>query len=155
MKSNGRFKPGQAPWNKGKKMRRETLEKLRPTLFKKGNRPHTWVPIGTEYTYKRDGLIKVKVSDDMSLPRKARWRFKHHLLWEQHHGHIPKGAIVRFKDGNASNITIDNLELIDRKQNVLLNSIHRYPEEVVQVMRKVGTIKRIIKNKRHGKEQAQ
>lgn len=154
---SGRFKRGQVPHNKGQKMRPETLEKLRPTLFQKGNKPHTWVPVGTAYTYKRDGLTKVKVSDDMSLPRNARWRFAHHLLWEQHNGPIPEGGIVRFKDGNTSNVTIQNLELIDRKTNAVLNSIHRYPKEVVRTLQAVGALKRIIRNKRknHGKEQAQ
>lgn len=154
--SRNRFRKGSEPWNKGTKMRPETLEKLRPTLFQKGNKPHTWVPVGTEHTHKRDGLTKVKVSDDMSLPRNVRWRLAHHLLWEQHNGPIPDGGIVRFKDGNTSNVTIENLELITRKENALLNTIHRYPPEVVKAMRAVGSIKRIINNKRKndGKEQA-
>lgn len=154
---SSRFTKGMVPHNKGQKMRPETLEKLRPTLFQKGHRPHTWVPVGTEYTYARDGLRKVKVSDDTSLPRTSRWRFAHHLEWEKYNGPITEGGIVRFRDGNTSNVRIENLELITRKENALLNTIHRYPPEMVKVMKAVGSIKRIINNKRknNGKEQAQ
>lgn len=154
--NNGRFQKGLVPWNKGKEMRASTREKLLPTLFKKGNRPHTWVPVGTVYVSKRDGFQRVKVSDDMILPREVRWRLVHHLLWEQHHGPIPPGHIVRFRDGNVSNVVIENLECITRAENRKRNSIQAMPPELANVARTIGVLKRVIgnKNKNHGKEQA-
>jgi hypothetical protein len=67
------------------------------------------------------------------------------------HGPIPKGAIIRFKDGNKLNFDIENLILIDPKQNMELNTIHRYPEEMQSTMKTISKLKKIIKN--HGKEQ--
>jgi hypothetical protein len=78
------------------------------TTFKKGNRPQTWVPIGTEVLTTKDQYIKVKVAN----PNK--WKFKHRLVWEQHHGPIPRGMVVSFKDGDKTNCAVGNLELIDR-----------------------------------------
>jgi len=43
-------------------------------------------------------------------------------LYKQQHGRVPVGYIVRIKDGDPLNVTVDNLELISRKKNALLNS---------------------------------
>ena len=47
LKKNGvrhRFTKGQAPPNKGQKMSKEVYEKVKPTMFKKGQRPVNWKP---------------------------------------------------------------------------------------------------------------
>jgi hypothetical protein len=38
-------------------------------------------------------------------------RFLHRVVWEQHHGPLPKGHKVYFKDKNPDNWSIDNLYL--------------------------------------------
>jgi|SRR5688572_2703484 len=100
----GQFEKGGEPWNAGTK----GVMKPNSGNFRKGNKPQTWVPVGTETNETKDGYWKVKVAN----PRT--WKFKHRLLWEQHHGKIPRGKIVVFCDGNKDNITIGNLQLIDR-----------------------------------------
>lgn len=101
---NGQFVIGISPWNAGTK----GIMKANIGTFKKGNRPQTWVPVGTETKETKDGYWKVKISD----PRK--WKFKHRLIWEEHHGKIPIGKIVVFRDGDKDNCAIENLQLIDR-----------------------------------------
>ena len=147
------FKKGTVPPNKGKKMSAELYARCAPTMFKKGNKPHTYRPVGSERV-NVDGYVEVKVAD----PNK--WRLKHRVIWEEAHGPIPKGHNVQFRDGNSQNLDLGNLYLISRDDQLRNeNSIHvRYPEEVREVIYIKAAIKRQIteynkkKKKEHGKE---
>ena len=44
----GRFQKGHVPANKGKKLSAERYAKCAPTMFQPGNRPYTYLPVGTE-----------------------------------------------------------------------------------------------------------
>lgn len=39
----------------------------------------------------------------------------HRIMWEEHHGPIPKGFIVRHLDGNRDNNDISNLDLVSHR----------------------------------------
>lgn len=108
------WQKGHPAWNKGIHM--ETKGRMAETQFKAGNLPHNYKPIGTERISK-DGYIEVKVAD----PRT--WEQKHRIIWREHHGDIPDGYIVMFKDGNKANLDIDNLALISRNTAVRMNQI--------------------------------
>lgn len=111
----GQFKNGDTPWNKGQKMRPETLEKCRPTMFKKGQRGFRQRHIGEERTDK-DGYIIVKVAE----PRT--WRRKHYIEWEKYHEPIDSSKeCLIFLDGNKTNCDISNLRKITRAQNATLS----------------------------------
>lgn len=116
----GQFQKGHVPFNKGKKgLTTGGVE----TQFKKGHRPANYLPIGTERvrTPRKNrktigDYIDVKIAD----PNK--WRGKHLLVWEAHHGRsVPKGYCVIFGDGNNRNFDPDNLILVSRKQLAILN----------------------------------
>ena len=110
--SNGRdtrFKPGMVNQRNPKGLRMSQA-----TEFKKGNRPWNYKPVGSERV-NTDGYVDVKIAD----PNK--WRQKHHLIWEEAHGPIPKGHMLIFGDGNRLNVTLDNLILITLAQNARLN----------------------------------
>lgn len=62
-----------------------------------------------------DGYTWVKIED----PKK--WKLKHVLLWEKHNGSIPKNHVIIFGDKDKTNITLDNLILVSRKQLVRMN----------------------------------
>ena len=51
----------------------------------------------------------------------GRWFTKHRWTWEQHHGEIPKGMVVSFKNGIRTDCRIENLILLTRSELVRLN----------------------------------
>lgn len=116
----GRFKKGNVPQNKGKKMSPEVYEKIKSTMFKKGSTPHNHKPVGTE-VINRDGYIMIKVEE----PNK--WKLKHRLVYEQHIGKsIPKDKVVVFLDQDKTNCNFDNLILVERKYHVIMNHLNLY-----------------------------
>lgn len=137
---HSRFVKGQIPHNKGAKLPEHIKQKIEHTQFKKGNAPHNT---------KFDGAISIRV-DKTGKPyqyirvSKAKWVLLHRHLWESVKGPLTKGAVLRFKDGNSMNCSIENLELIDLKTNMLLNSIHRYPEEFKPVIKSLNKLKQKI-----------
>lgn len=111
--SNGictRFKKGNTPHNKGKK----GMGGWKPTQYKKGHIPATYLPVGSERV-NGDGYVDIKVAD----PNK--WRGKHILIWEQHNGPIPEGHAIIFADRDKRNFNIDNLLCITRAQLLIMN----------------------------------
>lgn len=132
------FKKGMSGWNKG--MKGLQIGGVQ-TQFKKGATPHNTKPIG--YRSYRDGYLVERVAKG--------FEFVHVMLWRKHYGEIPPGLFVVFKDRNKENITIDNLELINRKQLMRRNSIVNFPDE----LREVINIKRQITRKvnSYGKKQ--
>ena len=82
------------------------------TEFKKGNRPQTWVPVGSEATSK--GYIRAKVAEPNV------WRQRSHIIWEEAHNKtLPDGWIVRHIDGNPLNDALENLKAMPRSQHIL------------------------------------
>ena len=137
----GRFEKGHATWNKGTK----GLTKANVTSFKKGQKPHNYKPLGSERITK-DGYCEIKVSDTG-----RRWRPKHVLIYETHHGKVPKGSAVIFLDGDKRNFDIDNLHLVTRGQLAMLNKnslIQKDAEltktaiNVVDLMKKISAIEK-------------
>ena len=111
----GRFEKGHVPFNKGTK----GLTGANKTSFKKGNVPHTYLPIGSE-SVTRDGYTIVKVSDKGK--RNDCWRPKQRLVWEKHYGPVPDGHAVVFGDGDKTNFSLDNLILVSRSQLSVMNT---------------------------------
>jgi hypothetical protein len=135
---NTRFQPGQSPWNKGMK----GLDiGGKATRFKPGNRPHTWQPIGHTRTTKDDYLQR-KMADTGCTRRD--YVPIHHLVWRMHGGTIPRGHALVFRDGNARNFDINNLELVTRAELMRRNSVHRYPKPIVALIQLRGALNRQI-----------
>ena len=110
----GKFRKGQTPHNKGKKMPKEVYEKVKQTMFAKGNVPPNHRPVGSGRISK-DGYIEVKVAE----PNK--WRLKQRVVYEEAKGKIPEGCTIIFLDGNKRNFDIDNLRCITRSELLYLN----------------------------------
>lgn len=107
---NGQFKKDNIPHNKGLSMCYSGCEK---TWFKKGRVPSNCKPIGSE-RIDRDGYTSIKVTHN-------KWKFKHRVIWEKINGPIPKGHSLIFADGDKTNISIDNLILVSRKELLVIN----------------------------------
>lgn len=78
------------------------------TQWKKGRTSINYKPIGYEYITP-DGYILVKVGEPSG------YKFKHHIIWEQHYGKIPDDSYVMFLDQDRTNFDLDNLELIKKQ----------------------------------------
>lgn len=120
----GHFEKGHIPQNKGKKMSEEQYKKCAATMFKKGNIPHNYRPIGSERIGK-DGYMQVKVADPHT------WKQKHVMIYEEHYGPIPEGNKVIFLDRNIRNFDIENLACVTSAELARLNQNHRistFPE---------------------------
>lgn len=111
-KRPGQFKKGLVPWNKGVKGYSVAMGRGH---FKPGNRPPTWVPVGTE---RWTTPPKAKPDAPRYIKRKVAepnvWRLVHRITWEQHYGPIPRGHIVVFRDSDSSNCAPANLACIPR-----------------------------------------
>lgn len=140
----GRFRKGHIPSNKGKRqseyMTADAIERTKATRFKKGHLPHNTKQVGHERICSKDGYVYIKVEGSRKMV------LKHRLVWERHHGAIPKGYNVQFKDGNRQNCDISNLYLISRQEQLSTqNGMYRYPVEIQKTIRNLSTLKKRIR----------
>ena len=115
------FEKGHVPANKGQKMSPEVYEKCKGTMFKRGQTPATYRPVGSE-RINRDGYIEIKVKDPKT------WELKHRVVWEAANGPIPKGCTVIFLDGDSTNCKLSNLKLIKRSELLIMNRYHLFQD---------------------------
>ena len=140
-----RFKKGLTPWNKGSQYK--PGGRCAETQFKPGNRPHTWVPIGS-YRIDKTGTLQRKISDDPGGPNK-RWRSVHELVWVERNGPVPRGSVVVFKPGMKTTdpalITIDRIDCLSRAELMRRNSSWtNLPPEVARLVQLRGALNRQI-----------
>lgn len=140
-----RFRKGHVPANKGLRRPGYAPGRMAQTQFKKGQRPHTWVPIGTEVV-DRDGYRKRKVSDNRKLESRFNWRYVHVLVWERaHRRRVPPGHAIAFRNGNKADLRLANLELVSRRAVMLRNSVHQLPKALADVIQLRGALVRRIR----------
>lgn len=144
-----RFSKGHIPANKGKKLNLsgDILVKIKKGWFKKGQIPLNHKPVGSERVTV-DGYIEVKVMEPNV------WEFKHRVVWEAHYGEIPKDKMISFVNGNGTDCSIDNLIMIDKQINGMLNTRFKTkerPKELVDVVGDIVQIRNKIKELKNGK----
>lgn len=141
-------------WNKGKPLAEwnPNARAFQASQFKKGEvngiAAERMQPIGAMRV--AAGQLIRKVNNDTYRPR--RWVPVSRLVWEAANGPVPAGHVVRFREGratvNESEITLDRLELVSRRENMLRNSRHnRYPPELNALMQLQGALNRKINNR--------
>lgn len=140
--SDGRYKKGCTPANKGEKMTPEKYAKCAKTMYKKGNVPTCNRPVGSE-RITADGYIEVKISEPKG------WERLHILVMQSILGRpIDRfNEVIRFIDGNTQNCDPDNLILTTRKAH--LRSIVREQgatPEINKAIIQVETIKDKIRS---------
>jgi hypothetical protein len=142
-----RFKKGNISHNKGVKMPDEIYQKVKHTMFKPGQEPHNTRPVGSIRIQEKKGDILyqyIKVSNQ-------HWQLLHRYNWEQVNGKIPRGMVLRFKDGNTMNCEVNNIELLTKQENMMRNTMHQYPAEIKEVLKLKNKLNKLI----NGKEQNQ
>ena len=139
------FKPGHTPKNKGVKMPAELYKMVKPTMFKKGNKPANTKPVGT-INVRADSSGRlyqyIKIKD-------SHWELLQRYVWTKANGEIPTGSVVIFLDGNYLNCELTNLKVITRRENMARNTIQRFPAELQEIMK----LTRKLKRKTNGKQQ--
>lgn len=145
-----RFPKGHVPANKGQRRPGYAPGRMAETQFRKGQRPHTWVPVGT-ILKDADGYLRIKVREriegDAPGWNPDVWPAYHRYVWEQENGPIPPGQFVVFKDRDRTNVVIENLELITKAENARRNRMwNRYPREFAEAIHLSGQLKRRIRN---------
>lgn len=133
---NGQFKKGMIPHNKGKKLSDATKAKLAKTMFKSGNRPHNALPVCAE-SEDKDGYLMVKIAEPNV------WRYKHHIAYGEP---VPTGHKVIFLDGNKYNFERGNLQLVSNAELMNRNTMHRYPPELVRLLKTLNKLKKRVAN---------
>lgn len=106
------FKKGQISWCKGTK----GIMKANKTSFKKGNIPHSKLPVNSIVVKKQTRGDQCRRFIKIAEPNK--WKPYSHYIWEKHFGEIPKGYLIHHKDRNALNDNIENLELMSRAEHL-------------------------------------
>jgi hypothetical protein len=139
-----KFKKGQEANNKGQKMSEAQREKLKNKWFQKGHKPVNYREIGTEYI-NTDGYVMVKVTHN-------KWRLKHKVVWEEHHGPIPKGYVIVFLDRNITNCNIENLKLVKRSTLTRLTTLKLRSDNSIATEAGINIIEIIEETKRRQKE---
>ena len=160
-----RYQPGRTPENKGLRRPGYAPGRMAETQFKKGVRQgvaaKNWCPIGT-IRADADGFLRIKVRDGIKgeaygFGNVKIWPLLNRHVWTQHHGPIPAGHIVGFKDRDRTNCAIENLELRTLAENMRRNTVHNLPPALKQVIQLTGALKRKIRNREeslHGQEHA-
>ena len=147
-KAEGMYRQGSVPKNKGKKqseyMTPEAIARTALTRFCKGHIPHNH--------HEEIGTIVIRHAHKDRKAPPYKWiktlegmRMLHAYNWEQIHGKVPKGFVLRFKDGNTMYCDPINLELITLIENMKRNTIHRYPDELKELIRLNAKLKKIRK----------
>ena len=103
-KSNGRFKKGIAPWNKGFKGLHFSLE----TEFKKGDTPINWLPVGTISIRLHHG-DKGRVRKWIKIKEPNKWMEHTVYIWKKKYGKIIKGDVISHLNGISYDDRIENL----------------------------------------------
>jgi hypothetical protein len=126
-------------------MNADTIERTKATRFKKGNLPHNAIGfVDGDITVRHNHKNRNSPPYKWIRVKLGQWKMYHVYLWEQQNGPIPKGSIIIFKDKNTMNTVIENLECISLEENMLRNSVQRYPEEIKKTIQVISLITRKI-----------
>lgn len=145
-----RFKKGHAPANKGLRRPGWSAGRMKETQFKKGE-PRNWMPIGS--TRLIDGYTYRKVSDVRNVPHTVNWKPEHILIWTPEHGPLPAGHALAFKNGDRTDIRLDNLECISRRTLMARNTVHTLPKALAETIQLLGALNRKLRRKAHAHEE--
>lgn len=145
--SDTQFQKGHRTWNKGMKGIR-----LSPaTEFKPGHLSGTAADLLKPLGHRRltkEGYLQEKTR--MDGPPHRRWKMVHVLVWEAQHGPVPPGHIITFMNGDKSDMRLENLACMHRRENMARNTRHNMPKELNQIIHLRAQLTRQI-NKRSPK----
>lgn len=135
-----RFPKGHVPFNKGKQMPVEVYEKVKRTMFKKGQISHNT---------KIDGAISIRKGYQYIRLSLGNWLPLHQHIWHEANGQYNSSThCLWFINGNPLDVRIENLELITRSENARRNR-NKYlvlPPELKETHKIIKQLKTKIAN---------
>lgn len=150
-----RFKPGHVPANKGLRRPGWAPGRMRDTQYKHGQRngraAQLYMPIGS--TRLIGGYLYRKVSDRPNVPHTVNWKLESLLIWRQAGRRLRRGQVLIFKNKNALDVRLENLERITRRQLMARNSVHNLPLPLARAVQLLGALNRQIRRRTTGEEQ--
>lgn len=72
------------------------------------------------------------------------WTFCRVALWKEHSGPAPPGHMITFKNRDESDIRIDNLACISKRDCMRHNSLRNYPKSIARLIQLRGALTRQI-----------
>lgn len=140
-----RFEKGHVPANKGLRRPGFAPGRMRETQFKKGALPHTYMPVGS--TRLVDGYVYRKVTDVRNVPWTKNWKPEHVLIWKRARRRLPAGHVLVFRNHDRTDIRLDNLERITRRELMARNTVHNSPKPLAQAVQLLGALNRTIRRR--------
>lgn len=122
------------------------LKRPNKAHFKVGSKPHNTKAVQFISLKKcLNGVFyyQIKLADN-------HWQLYHRYLWEKQYGKIKKDTIISFVDGNQMNCVLENLKCISKEENMLRNSIHKLPSEIIPSLVLVNKINKKLKTLENG-----
>ncbi len=111
----------------------------RETRFFPGHVPANVQDVGA-LRITSDGVLQIKLA-----PGPRQWVMLSHYTWFLHTGRWPRrGYLLRARNGDPHDTRIENLEHISKRENMLRNTIHNYPPELVRLVHLRGVLQRQI-----------
>jgi len=103
------------------------------------------MPIGS--TRLVDGYVYRKVSDVPNVPYTVNWKPEHHLIWIAANGPIPPRHALTFRNGDRTDVRLENLALISRRQLMARNTVHNLPKPLASAVQLLGALNRQIRKR--------
>ena len=132
----GQFKKGHVPFSKGQKMSPERYEKCKQNMFKKGNVPANYRPVGSE-RINVDGYIEIKTADPNI------WELKHRVVYAQHFGELKKGDAIIMLNGDKTDLRPENLMKVTKSELARINQNKLHSEDT-EISRSKALIGKLI-----------
>ncbi|TIN76890.1 MAG: HNH endonuclease [Mesorhizobium sp.] len=151
----GQFDKGAVPWTKGKKLPFNANSAA--TQFKKGLTPHNRRGPGHE-SVDEDGYIWIVTDQRNPWTGASTWRVhKHRWLWEQTHGPVPEGMVLKCL-GDKANTDPSNWEpvpigLLPRLNGKSNRGYDRAPAELKPTIMAVAKLEHAVAARRKSKSE--
>jgi len=146
-----RFQPGHVSANKGLRRPGYAPGHMKETQFKKGGLPRNYMPVGSTRTC--DGYVYVKVADVRYVPYTVNWLPLHIIEWERVNGPLPAGHALAFRNHDRTDLRLENLECITRRELMARNSVHNLPAPLKQTVQLLGALNRQLRRRTRDAEQ--
>lgn len=152
----GCFEKGRAGGVLSEEHKAALLKAGAATRFSKGSVPHNYRGPGHESIDTKDGYVWLIVAERNPHTGAATRRvMKHRWLWEQAHGPVPEGHVLKCLDGNRQNTDPSNWQAIPQAMNARLNGrfgrgYDSAPAELKPTIMAITTVEHAAREARKG-----